>query len=143
LLTGAGLGWLREWGWIPAARTAVRWGYSTLYAVMMWGFVLGFLGLFVRFCGKPSATWRYISDSSYWIYITHLPLIVWLQIVVAHWPWPWPVKYPLILVVAVPLLFLSYHYLVRSTFIGVQLNGRRYPIAGRGRRRSTPPIQTP
>jgi len=143
LLTGAGIGWLREWGWIQAAGTGVRWGYSTFYAVMMWSFVLGFLGLFVRFCGKPSATWRYISDSSYWIYITHLPLIVWLQIVVADWPWPWSLKYPLILVAAVPLLFLSYHYLVRSTFIGVQLNGRRYPIAGRGRRRSTPPIQTP
>jgi hypothetical protein len=27
------------------------------------------------------------------------------------------------------LLFLGYHYLVRNTFVGVQLNGRRYPRA--------------
>jgi len=31
-------------------------------------------------------------------------------------------------VVAFPLLFLSYHYLVRSTFISQQLNGRRFPF---------------
>jgi hypothetical protein len=42
-------------------------------------------------------------------------------------PWSWGVKYPLILAVAFPVLFLSYHWCVRSTFVGAQLNGRRYP----------------
>jgi hypothetical protein len=51
--------------------------------------------------------------------------VVLLQILVARWPLPWMVKYSLILTVALPALFLSYHYLVRSTFIGAQLNGRR------------------
>jgi glucans biosynthesis protein C len=40
---------------------------------------------------------------------------------------PWVLKYPLILAVALPVLFLSYHYLARPTFIGAQLNGRKYP----------------
>ena len=95
---------------------------------MMWGFVLGFLGLFVRFRRAANARWRYIADSSYWIYLVHLPVVVALQILVAQWPAHWTLKYPLIVAAAVPLLFLSYHYLVRSTFIGAQLNGRRYPI---------------
>ncbi len=127
LPTGMGLDWLHESGWLEHPMPGLRWAYSALYALMMWGFVLGFLGLFVRFRRTPSARWRYIADSSYWIYLVHLPLVVGLQILVACWPGHWTWKYPLILAVATPVLFLSYHYLARSTFIGVQLNGRRYP----------------
>jgi glucan biosynthesis protein C len=130
LPTAAGVGWLRELGWIQSAGPGLRWVHSALYALMMWGFVLGFLGLFVRFRRHPSPRWRYIADSSYWIYLVHLPVVVALQILVARWPVHWVLKYPLVVTAAVPVLYLSYHYLVRSTFIGVQLNGRRYPIKG-------------
>lgn len=104
--------------------------HALLYALMMWSFTLGFLGAFLRWRRKPSRVWRYVADSSYWIYLVHLPLVVWLQIVVAHWPLSWVVKFPLILAVSTPLLFFSYHFLVRSTFIGAQLNGRKYPRGG-------------
>jgi glucans biosynthesis protein C len=107
----------------------IRGLHALLYALMMWSFILGFLSAFLRFRQTPSRAWRYVADASYWIYLVHLPLVVWLQIVVAGWPLSWTVKYPLILVVSMPLLFLSYHFLVRSTFIGVQLNGRKYPRA--------------
>lgn len=56
-----------------------------------------------------------------------MPLVMALQVVVRNWPVHWALKYPLILAVALPILFLSYHYLVRSTWIGKMLNGRRYP----------------
>jgi hypothetical protein len=55
-----------------------------------------------------------------------------LQVALAYVPLPWEVKDPLILVVALPVLFASYHWLVRSTFIGRQLNGRTYPFRCRG-----------
>ena len=32
-----------------------------------------------------------------------------------------------ILGIGFPIMFASYHYLVRGTFIGAVLNGRRYP----------------
>ncbi len=123
--TTFGVDWLRGHGITPASAPWVRWVHTVLYALMMWGFVLGFLGAFIRFRRTPSAAWRYIADASYWIYLIHLPLVVWLQILVARWPQPWTVKYPLIVLIAMPVLFLSYHFLVRSTFIGAQLNGRR------------------
>ncbi len=94
----------------------------------MWGFVLGFLGLFTRFFHQPSAWTRYVADSSYWIYIAHLPLVVALQVAVAKMPLIWQVKYPLIVAIATVVLFLSYHYLVRGTWIGVLLNGRRHSL---------------
>jgi len=121
------VGWMRGLGFDPGREHWIRWGYSALYALMMWGLVLGTLGAFLRFCHAASPRWRYIADSSYWIYLVHLPLVVWLQIVVACWPLSWVVKWPLIIAVATPVLFLSYHHLVRPTFIGAQLNGRKYP----------------
>ncbi|HXP60146.1 MAG TPA: hypothetical protein VN829_06615 [Dongiaceae bacterium] len=93
----------------------------------MWGFVLGFLGMFTRFCRRPNAWGRYLADASCWTYLVHLPLVIALQILVGRWALPRPVKYLFILAVAIPVLLLSYHYLVRSSWIGLQLNGHRYP----------------
>jgi glucans biosynthesis protein C len=104
----------------------VRVTFTVLYAHMMWGFVFGFLGLFTRICQRANAWARYVADASYWIYIAHLPLVVALQVLVGRLGLPWPIKYSLICVVALLLLFVSYHYLVRGTFIGVQLNGHRF-----------------
>ena len=59
---------------------------------MMWGFVLGFLGLFTRFCQRPNAWGRYLADASYWIYLVHLPVVIALQIMVARWALPWPMS---------------------------------------------------
>jgi hypothetical protein len=102
--------------------------YSALYATMMWTFIVGFVGLFAQRCRAESGWWRYVADSSYWLYIAHAPLVVALQLIVAPWDVHWLWKYLLIVGVAFPVLFASYHFLVRSTFIGAQLNGRRYPF---------------
>lgn len=131
----------RRWGWYMAiggvawigfglAEHRVHWvrlTFTLLYAHMMWGFVLGFLGLFTRFCWRANAWTRYVADASYWIYIAHLPLVVALQVMVGRVALPWPIKYPCVCILAFVPLFVSYHYLVRSTFIGAQLNGHRYP----------------
>ncbi|MBN2328887.1 MAG: acyltransferase family protein [Candidatus Omnitrophica bacterium] len=102
--------------------------YFSLYALDMWLWVFGFIGLFLQFCGGESRRRRYIADSSYWLYILHLPLVTWLQVQFAHLEWNWVIKFALINVITFPILFLSYHYFVRSTFIGQVLNGRKYPF---------------
>lgn len=112
-------------------RVAIRIGHFAMYGLMMWSFMLGFLGLFVRYRNGESRAWRYIADSSYWVYLVHLPLVVSLQVWVALWPLHWAPKFLLINLIAFPILYLSYHILVRSTFIGKQLNGRRYPLVMR------------
>ena len=38
------------------------------------------------------------------------------------------VKAALVLAGSVPILYASYHFLVRTTWVGLLLNGRRYPI---------------
>jgi len=48
-----------------------------------------------------------------------------LQVAVSQLDWPWPVKFGGILLVALAVMFASYQLLVRYTFIGAVLNGRR------------------
>lgn len=56
-----------------------------------------------------------------------MPLILALQGWMYDWALPGEIKLVLMLAMATPPLFLSYHYLVRHTFIGALLNGRRAP----------------
>jgi hypothetical protein len=122
------LGLVEAAGWFEPHRAWVRLVYCLVYGLMMGAFVFGFLGLFLHHRRTESPAWRYVADSSYWVYLTHLPLVVALQVWMGNWPLPWLIKFPLINLIAFPLLFLTYHYLVRSTFIGRQLNGRCYPF---------------
>lgn len=112
----------------PDPPVLVRSAYRLVYGGMMWSWVLALTGAFQRFCESESRLWRYLSDSSYWLYIIHLPIVVWLQVAFAHLPYSCWVKFSLVLAVSVPVLLVSYHLLVRSTPIGWLLNGRRHPF---------------
>jgi ABC-type multidrug transport system ATPase subunit/peptidoglycan/LPS O-acetylase OafA/YrhL len=105
--------------------------FAMIFGVAVWGWVLGLTGAALRFLSNYSATRRYIADASYWIYLAHLPVVAALGVWVGHWPLHWSVKYPFILVVSFAVLFLSYHYLVRPSFIGQLLNGRKHRVWGR------------
>jgi ABC-type multidrug transport system ATPase subunit len=102
--------------------------FAMIFGVAIWGWVLGLTGAALRFLSNYSATRRYIADASYWIYLMHLPVVAAMQVWVGHWPLHWGVKYPFILVASFAILFVSYHYLVRPTFIGQLLNGRKHRI---------------
>ena len=104
--------------------------YAGAYALASWCWCFASLGAAVRFLGQPSARTRYLSDASYWMYLVHLPIIWLLQAWTIRWPGHWSLKFSLTLAVSMVLLLASYHWLVRSTFIGVFLNGRRYPRLG-------------
>lgn len=85
--------------------------------------VVGVTGLFLRLCQKPSPTMRYISDSAYWMYIVHLPLVVALNWCLYPLPAPALVKFTLVCLAAFAIMLGTYHLFVRYTLIGVLLNG--------------------
>ncbi len=110
---------------VPGA--PITFGYALAYGIALWCWCFALIGLAMRFLGRPNAAVRYTADASYWIYLAHLPLVAALQVLVGQLPWHWTVKFPLVLGVSLALLFTSYRYLVRPTFVGQVLNGRRYP----------------
>lgn len=99
---------------------------STLFqASYAWLMTFGLMGMFRRFCPAENTRVRYLSDSAYWLYLAHLPLIIAAQYMVRDWPLPGLVKFAGIVTVSTALLLLSYEYCVRYTWIGRFLNGPR------------------
>ena len=74
---------------------------------------------------RERPTIRFLSDSSYWLYLAHLPLVVAAQALVQHWRLPSGVKFTLLLAGVTGLLLLTYRYWVRYTWLGRFLNGPR------------------
>lgn len=99
--------------------------FAYSYAVMMWSLVSLSIGVFKKLFHRPSAVVRYIADASYWLYLIHLPIVVWLQIAFAELAIHWAFK--LVAISSITILFslVLYDFFVRATFVGVILNGRR------------------
>ena len=108
--------------------TAVRahLGAIGFLAPAIWLLVYGFLGLFLRYFDEPSPRWRYLLDASYWMYIVHPPVVMVLPTLLASVALPALVKFTAVVGVATALILVAYDWGVRPTFIGKQLNGRRY-----------------
>jgi peptidoglycan/LPS O-acetylase OafA/YrhL len=101
--------------------------FTLNYAIMMWSLVSLTMGLCKRIFTGPNIVVRYLADSSYWLYLMHLPLVIWLQIAFAELPSYWLIKLVCISAITIFISTLLYDAFVRSTFIGKILNGRRKP----------------
>ena len=99
--------------------------YGVSYTLTMWSLVFLTIGVFKKLCPRPNAFVRYVADSSYWMYMVHLPIVVWLQVAVAELPLHWSLKLAFISTITIALSLFTYDLFVRSTFIGWVLNGRR------------------
>lgn len=110
---------------------------TILNAVNVWLFIFSITGLFIRYGSQHSHLMRYNSDSSYWIYLLHLTFTILLPAFIVDWEIPAFAKFMIVLLVTSLICLVTYHYLVRSTFIGEFLNGRKYSIK---RKRSKQPV---
>ena len=125
----------------PGSQMGPGWGrfsYTASYTMAIWLWTFAIVGCALRYCSGFSPRRRYLADSSYWLYLIHLPIIFFLQVLMAGWPLHWSIKFTMILGTTTAIGLVSYHYWVRSTFIGKLLNGRRYP-----RTPKSPVSQTP
>ena len=101
-------------------------GYVITQALSCVSLTAGSLGLFLHSARHNSAGWRYLSDSSYWVYIVHLPLVLHLTWLCLLFPIPLT-AYPVVgLLLTLIVSYASYEFLVRTTWLGKLLNGRRY-----------------
>lgn len=132
LFTVAQLAWMGVHPMLhPATSDLQRLGLGAYYAMSAWTGTFAVIGLALRFLGNHSPARRYIADSSYWVYLVHLPIVMILQAAVSRLGWPWEAKFAVVLGVGFTLMFASYQFLVRRTWIGAILNGRRAPMPER------------
>lgn len=98
--------------------------FSFAYAVMMWSLIMLIIGTFRMVFRRSNKVVSYLSDASYWLYLIHLPIVIWLQVAFAELAMHWSLKLGLICLITVGLSLLLYDGLVRSTVIGKLLNGK-------------------
>ncbi len=101
------------------------WVNIVAQALYVWAMSLGLMGIFARWFSKESGLVRYVSDSSYWLYIMHLPLVIQFQAWVRDSNHNPGIKFFLITSAIFVSLLASYQLFVRHTPIGWLLNGKR------------------
>jgi peptidoglycan/LPS O-acetylase OafA/YrhL len=109
----------------PAAMDWRKLVFAGLYVLAIWSASFAIIGLALKYLSGHSGVRRYVSDASYWIYIVHLPLIMVGEMLVLHLALPVLAKYALVLGGTLLAAFATYHLMVRYSFIGAILNGRK------------------
>ena len=99
--------------------------YAAFYALAVWGWTLGLIGAAVRFMTVENPAVRYVADASYWIYIVHIPVLLVMQALIQPLDLPWFAKYPMSVGISFALMFVSYELVVRYSWLGAILNGRK------------------
>jgi len=107
-----------------------RLGLGCTVAMVAWLTVYGLLGVFLRYLNSEPPTIRYVADSSYWMYLIHLPVVAALQVVLSFVELPSFLKFTLVGVTTTVVGLLSYRVLVRDTIIGRYLHGPRTRAVG-------------
>lgn len=97
------------------------------FGVATYASVFAAMGLALKFASGHSVVRRYLADASYWIYIVHLPLVMAAQVLVQDWSLPWFVKLIVVVASVLAVSIASYELLIRHSFMGRWLNGRRVP----------------
>ena len=118
-------GWILSENWHSPAS-------HVLQVLYVWMMIVGCMGAFRALVPAENKCVRYLSDSAYWLYLAHMPLVFVAQALVANWPLPAFVKLLIVCIGVIGFLVFTYHYLVRYTWIGRLLNGpRRRPAKTR------------
>lgn len=99
--------------------------YVVTYAMMMWSLILLTIGTCKKLVKGENKTIRYIADASYWLYLIHLPIVIFLQITFAELPLHWSLKLLSICGLTLAISLLLYDFAVRNTLLGKVLNGTR------------------
>jgi glucan biosynthesis protein C len=113
--------------YLPASPEVRFYLIRAVHSVDMWLLILGVAGLFLRYLADHNAYRRYLCDSSYFLYIAHMPVILAFQLLLQDMALPPLAKIAITLVGTIAVLLPIYRYAVRPTFVGTVLNGRRYP----------------
>ncbi|MBI1947188.1 MAG: acyltransferase family protein [Deltaproteobacteria bacterium] len=87
----------------------------------------GLIGVAQRLVTGHHPVVRYAADAAYWVYLVHHAQVIALCGLLGLWHAPALMKWVVVVVLVLCTSTLSYHVLVRSTPLGVLLNGRRYP----------------
>jgi len=102
-----------------------------IYAIATWTSVIALVGLAHRYLNRPRPALRYLADSSYWIYLSHMPAMVLLVGLLGTAAVGLAPSFLLLVAGSLAASLSTYPLFVRYTVIGRVLNGpRTRPLRG-------------
>jgi glucan biosynthesis protein C len=96
-----------------------------LLSVTTWSLVFALLGLSRRFLPQPVPRLRYWADASYWIYLSHFPIMAALALVAFELTMPNSLRLTILVLATLAVVYPAYGLVVRHTAIGRVLHGPR------------------
>jgi glucan biosynthesis protein C len=87
-----------------------------------------FLGGALRFFDRESPWIQYVSQSSYWVFLVHLPLVCFAGWWLLPFDLPAEIKFLAVCGFTSVTGFLSFHYWVQKTWLSSFLHGRRFDL---------------
>lgn len=99
---------------------------SFFYNCVSWLWSFALIGLFIRYLPQQNKFLRYISESSYWVYLVHMIFTVGFGVLLYNMPFNAITKMGLNILATTLVCIVSYHLLVRFTPISTLLNGHRF-----------------
>jgi peptidoglycan/LPS O-acetylase OafA/YrhL len=99
-----------------------------VHGLCTWSLIWLLVGLALRYLDRPTPWALYASQSAYWVYLLHLPIVA-----LAAWPLafvdaPAILKWLIVSGVTTVVCFTTYHYWVQDTWLGAFLNGKRFQL---------------
>ena len=93
-----------------------------------WALIYLFLGSALRFFDRESPWILYVSQSSYWVFLVHLPLVSFAGWWLVQFDFPAVLKFLLVCAFTSVAAVLTFHYWVQKTWISDFLHGRRFDL---------------
>ena len=109
----------------PASIPHIEFWIAYVYGSASWLWSIALIGLFVRYLPTQNRVLRYLSDSSYWVFLVHMLGTMGFGILLYNAPFGALAKMGINVLATTAACLLTYHLFVRTTWIGVLLNGTR------------------
>ena len=93
-----------------------------------WALIYLSIGGALRFFDRESPWIQYVSQSSYWVYLVHLPLVFLAGWWLLQFDLPAVLKFLLVCAFTSFAAFLTFHYWVQKTWLSNFLHGRRFDL---------------
>lgn len=97
--------------------------FRLIYSAAVWIWCCVFLGFFLKYFSTQNRVGRYLSDSSYWVYLFHYPIVLTCAYAFYALEYHALVKMTISIGLTSLTCLVSYHLFVRQTWVGRLLNG--------------------
>ncbi len=93
-----------------------------------WALIYLFIGGALRFFDRDSPWIQYTSQSSYWVFLVHMPLVNLAGWWLVRYDLPAMIKFVLVCAFTAAVAFLTFHFWVQKTWLSSFLHGRRFDL---------------